>query len=347
MSDVFQQQLDAEKIPLILGLDERAGYRALPMRNLRVGREVPFDIFLKIKKKGETIPSFVKGCRKGEIFQRDWYLQLTKLKIPNVYVSLQEIDLVMEYLNYHLDLLLEDDNYTDLEKGTLVCDTAHLWMLHFFHQEEARTGDQINQALKFIDILFNTVKGDHHTLKCLLEVRRTGSHLFSHSLNVSLLGLAFTAYLGWDQEKVRWFGIGALLHDIGLMHTPLSILEKGGKLSPTEMNKIKRHPIDGFRMLQDFGYLRWEALQMIAQHHENGDGSGYPDGLVITEIKTWARILRILDCYEAMTAPRSWRQAMEPKQAIWTMRADWEKDRIFDRYYLETLIKFLAGMQGE
>ncbi|MFZ5453888.1 MAG: HD-GYP domain-containing protein [Thermodesulfobacteriota bacterium] len=347
MSDVFQQQMDAEKIPLILGLDEKAGYRALPMRNLRVGYEVPFDIFLKIKKKGEPIPSFVKGCPKGEIFHQDWYLQLEKLKIPNVYVSLQEIDLVMEYINHHLDLLIKDDHYNDLEKGTLVCDAAHLWMLHFFHREEARTGEQINQAIKFIDILFNTVKGDHHSLKCLLEVRRTGSHLFSHSLNVCLLGLAYTAFLGWDQEKIRWFGVGALLHDIGLIYTPLSILEKKGKLTPEEMNKIKRHPIDGFRMLQDFGYLRWEALQMIVQHHENGDGSGYPDGLVITEIKTWARILRILDCYEAMTAPRSWRQAIEPKEAIWTMRADWEKDKIFDRYYLETLIKFLAGQQAK
>ena len=82
---------------------------------------------------------------------------------------------------------------------------------------------------------------------------------------------------------------------------------------------------------------------MVLHHHENGDGSGYPDGLKIDGIHHWARILRILDSYEAMTAERPWRHAMEPKEALWLMRNGWEKNKLFDKNYLQTFIKFLAS----
>lgn len=343
MSDIFKKRLDSDNIPMVLGLDEREGYGAMPLRNLSVGWEVPFDIFLKIKKKGEHKLQFVKSCAKGEVFRKDWHQKLIQLKIPSIYVSMQELDRVMDYLDYHLNLLLKDEKQSEVEKGVRVCDATHLWMVRFFHREEARTGEQINLAFKFLDVLFDSIKGDRHNLTLLMEIRRAGARLFSHCLNVCLLGLAFTAYLGWDRQKVKWFGIGALLHDIGLTRTPLSILEKRGKLSADEMSKIKRHPLDGFRMLQIHGFMSWEALQMVLQHHENGDGSGYPGGLLITEVKTWSRILRILDSYEAMTNERPWREAMEPKEALWTMRSDWEKDKIFDRNYLKAFVKFLAG----
>jgi len=342
MTDLLQQQLDANIIPVTLGHEEEEGFGALPLRNLTVGWEVPFDIYLKIKPKGEIKPQFVKGCAKGEIFRGDWHQKLTQLQIPCVFVSLQEMDQVMQYLDHHLELLLADENQTDLEKGLRVCDTAHIWMLHFFHKEEARTGHQVKLALKYLDVMFETLKGDRHNLMCLMEVRRTSYRLYAHCLNVCLLGLAFTTYLGWDQEKIRWFGLGTLIHDIGLMRTPRAILEKKGKLNEDEMTRIKRHPVDGFRMLQVFGYVRWEVLQMVLQHHENGDGSGYPDGLKIAAIKPWARILRILDSYEAMTADRPWRPAMEPKEALWSMRKDWDECRVFDQNFLKAFVKFLA-----
>lgn len=82
---------------------------------------------------------------------------------------------------------------------------------------------------------------------------------------------------------------------------------------------------------------------MVLQHHENGDGSGYPKRLKAPNIHAWARILRILDSYEAMTAERPWRPALEPKEALWIMFEDWKKSRLFDQNYLMSFIKFLAG----
>jgi HD-GYP domain-containing protein (c-di-GMP phosphodiesterase class II) len=341
MTKVLQQSLDASEVLVIPGLEEDQGYGPLPLRNLVVGREVPFDVFLKAKQKGEKRPSFVKGCPRGEVFREDWHQKLLQLQIPCVYFSLVEMEQVLQYLTRNLEQVMADASQTDLEKGLRVCDVTQMWALCFFSNEASRTGEQIKLALQFMDPLFQVIKGDLKNLSYLMEIRRTSQRLYTHCLNVCLLGLAFTSFLGWDRDKIRWFGVGALVHDIGMIRTPRAILDKKGRLAEDEMSKVKRHPVDGFRMLQDLVYIRWEALQMVLQHHENGDGTGYPEGLKITAIKPWSRILRILDSYEAMTAERPWRPAMEPKDALWIMRK--EESNYFDQSYLKAFVKFLAG----
>ncbi|MBI4643963.1 MAG: HD domain-containing protein [Deltaproteobacteria bacterium] len=343
MTDILELPLDANEIPVTPGLEEQEGYAPLPLRNLTVGWDVPFDIYLKIKKAGDTSPHFVKGCARGEAFREDWHEKLLQLHIPCVYVSLAEMDQVMQYLHHNLEMLLADESQSDQEKSLRVYDATNMWTLNFFNSEIARTGEQVKLALKFLDALFEGIESDRRIILYLMEIRRHSFRLSNHCLNVCLLGLAFSSYLGWNREDIRGFGLGALIHDIGLIRTPRTILEKKGSLTEEEMSKVKRHPQEGFRMMQDFVQLRWEALEMVLQHHENGDGSGYPRGLKGNAIHPWSRILRILDSYEAMTAERPWRKAMEPRDALWTMHSDWKRSKVFDQNYLTTFIKFLAG----
>jgi HD-GYP domain-containing protein (c-di-GMP phosphodiesterase class II) len=337
MSVIFQQPLDIGQIIVAPGLEELEGYASLPVRNLTAGWEVPFAVYLKTKDKEKTKPRFVKCCERDAVFEEEWQEKLLQLRIPCVYVSLEEMDRLLQYLHHNLEMVLADKTKNDLEKGLMVCDATHIWTLNFFNTEQARTGEQIQLGLKFL------IRGDRHNLLYLMDIRRHSFRLYTHCLNVCLLGLAFTSYLDWSREKIRVFGLGALIHDIGLTRTPRVILEKKGTLTEEEMSKVKRHPIDGFRMMQDFASLRWEALQMVLQHHENGDGSGYPEGLKITAIHPWARLLRVLDSYEAMTAERPWRHAMAPKEALEIMCTEWKKSKLFDQTYLKPFIGFLAG----
>ena len=323
MSDLLQQSLETGKIPLTPGWDRAAGYEPLPLRNLIVGRKVPFTVYLKVKEKGERQPRFVKGCPGGKVFQPELLQQLLKLRIPCAYVSLEEIHRVMQYVHHHLELVLGDDTKSQVDKGARVCDAVHLWSIIFFNHEEARSVEEVNKALHLLDNLCRLIRGDRQNVFNFLKIKRhKGFRLYTHCLNLSLLGLAFTDYLGWSRDKILGFGLGALVHDIGLVRTPRAILEKKGMLSPEEMLEIKRHPLTGFRLVQGFANLRWEALQMVLQHHESGDGSGYPEGLKGPTIHSWARICRILDSYEAMTDKRPWREAMEPKDALWSMHDD-------------------------
>jgi HD-GYP domain-containing protein (c-di-GMP phosphodiesterase class II) len=83
-------------------------------------------------------------------------------------------------------------------------------------------------------------------------------------------------------------------------------------------------------------------MVMIFQHHEFGDGSGYLQGLKLPMIHQWARILRIIDSYEAMTSNRSWREKYDPLGALQEMRQEWSNKGIFDTNYLVAFIKFLS-----
>jgi HD-GYP domain-containing protein (c-di-GMP phosphodiesterase class II) len=344
MADILQKQLDVSEVFIPPELEKEENFEPVPLRNLIVGQKVPFDVFLKIKNKGQLLPQFVKCCDWGEVFQEEWHQKLRRLRIPWVYVFHKDGPRVLQYLQQHLEQVLADDTLSELETGVLVCDTAHIWASNFFSNQEARTREQVRLARQFLDTLLEVIKGDRQNILHLLNLKsHKDLRLFTHCLNVSLLGMAFTSYLRWSPEKVRGFGLGALVHDIGLNRTSRAILDKKGKLTADEMFEIKRHPIDGFRQVQAFIHLRWEALQMVLQHHENGDGTGYPEGLKLSAIHSWARILRILDSYEAMTAKRPWRAAMNPKEALWTMRNDWQRSNLFDPHYLKAFIKFLAS----
>ena len=139
------------------------------------------------------------------------------------------------------------------------------------------------------------------------------------------------------------FAQGALLHDLGMVEIPQLLLNKPGRLSKVEMDLIKKHPQDSCRMIKEIASLSLNPMLMILQHHEFGDGSGYLQGLKLAQINHWARILRIIDSYEAMISNRSWREKYDSLDALQEIRKDWSDRGIFDTNYLVDFIKFLSG----
>jgi len=115
-----------------------------------------------------------------------------------------------------------------------------------------------------------------------------------------------------EQENIR---IGALLHDIGKIGIPDSVLQKPGILSASEFMLIKQHPIIGRRILEGVNGLS-SYLPAIEYHHENWDGSGYPHGLAEHQIPLAARIIHIADAWDAMTSDRPYRQGFSRARAL-------------------------------
>jgi len=105
------------------------------------------------------------------------------------------------------------------------------------------------------------------------------------------------------------------LHDIGKIGTPLTILDKPGKLEPGEMQTMRDHVNTGVHILEPIPCFR-EALPIVAQHHEWFDGSGYPAGLAGENINLNARILAVADCYDAMVSDRPYRKGLPKRQAL-------------------------------
>jgi HD-GYP domain-containing protein (c-di-GMP phosphodiesterase class II) len=140
-----------------------------------------------------------------------------------------------------------------------------------------------------------------------------------HSRRVSDLSCAIAAAMELSPADIERIRIGALLHDIGKIGIADRVLQKPGRLSEEEWALIKQHPVIGRRILEGVhGFASY--LPAVELHHENWDGSGYPRGQTGTQTPIDARIIHVVDAYDAMTTDRSYRRAMTHENAISILR---------------------------
>lgn len=145
----------------------------------------------------------------------------------------------------------------------------------------------------------------------LRNMRDYDDSTYVHCLNVSLLCNVMGKWLDFSESDLETLVLAGLLHDIGKLTIPDSIIKKPGKLTQEEFELIKTHPARGFEILRNQklpSAVKYAALM----HHERCDGSGYPHGLTYEKIDRFARLVSIADVYDAMTATRVYRSSMSP-----------------------------------
>ena len=159
----------------------------------------------------------------------------------------------------------------------------------------------------------------------------------SHVRRVQAYGLGLARALGLeDEETLKAIKAAALLHDTGKLAVPEHILNKPGKLSTAEFEKMKRHVDVGADILSlvDFPY---PVVPIVRCHHENWDGTGYPRGVTGIDIPIGARILSVVDCFDALTSDRPYRAALTTEQAFEILRArsgNMYEPRVVDMFIL-------------
>jgi putative nucleotidyltransferase with HDIG domain len=142
----------------------------------------------------------------------------------------------------------------------------------------------------------------------------------SHSKGVVTFALEIADELTMEEEERRLVEFGALLHDIGKMSTPKEILHKPGPLDDDEWETMRKHTIDGQRMLDQVGGTLHDVGAVVRSSHEHYDGGGYPDGLRADAIPLAARVVSVADAYSAMTTRRTYREPMAPAIAVRELR---------------------------
>jgi response regulator RpfG family c-di-GMP phosphodiesterase len=144
--------------------------------------------------------------------------------------------------------------------------------------------------------------------------------------------------MGVSREDLKYMGFGVLLHDIGEMGVPVSILSKPAKLTAEEWTVMACHPAYGYNLLSPIKYLQ-KSLDIPHYHHEKWDGSGYPDGLKGEDIPLPARIFAVVDVYDALTSRRPYREAWTHEEALAYIRdqAGAHFDPTIVRYFLSVI----------
>ena len=168
----------------------------------------------------------------------------------------------------------------------------------------------------------------------------TGAHVKRTGLYCEL----FAEVLGWPSDQVQDIRLAAPMHDVGKIGIPDAILQKPGKLTPEEFAVMKTHTVIGARMLEGSESAILQMAHEIAlAHHERWDGSGYPRGLAGLEIPESARILAVVDVYDALTHRRVYREALPEDEAMEIMEEG--RGKHFDPFLFGVFLSLLPEIR--
>ena len=199
--------------------------------------------------------------------------------------DLRQVEAVVKRALEHYDLLTAKQRYEN----------------HLEELVEQRTA-ALDKAL---GSLADAYRSTLRALTAALEARDSETH--GHSERVVTYSLRLGREYGLDQQEMNALEFGSLLHDIGKIGVPDAILRKPSKLTDEEWVRMKEHPLHGQQILRGIDFLQ-RSSQVVAQHHEKWDGSGYPLGLQGEDIDICARIFAVADAYDAITSDRVYRR---------------------------------------
>ena len=171
-----------------------------------------------------------------------------------------------------------------------------------------------------------------------LTVEKRDPYTAGHQYKVAELSVAIGREMGMDEDCLEGLRLGATIHDIGKIYVPAEILNRPGRLSKAEFEIIKSHAEVGYDIIKDVRFP-WPVADMVAQHHERMDGSGYPRGLKGEEIIPEARILAVADVVEAITSHRPYRAARGIDKAINEIETN--RGTLYDKEVVDTCLHLI------
>ena len=246
-------------------------------------------------------------CRPGQDLNRGHLLNLNRANIKHVYVRSVEFKRFSAKLQQSIEVILQRSEAPSTAKFAAL----QLAAAHAFEEalRQADCAEMCSLARQIGSDLVDLVAAGDLVASKLFAIARHDFDTFAHVSNVASYCIILAKRLGFTDESVlHRLATGAILHDIGKRHIPASVLTKPTKLSKAERDLIHTHPLRGYVELCRRDDLELGQLMMVYQHHEHVDGSGYPVGILGGEIHLWAKMLAVVDVFDAMTAKRPYRR---------------------------------------
>ncbi len=222
--------------------------------------------------------------------------------------------------------VLEDQNLPPEQKSVVVYRHSVSMMEQLL---EFPTAENIQSSKQAIYAISDMVLSEQDTAKNLLRITSHDFYTYTHSVNVGLTSILLSKQLFQksDAHNLQELAAGFFLHDLGKVNIDSAVLNKPGKLTDVEMQHIRTHPYQGYKILEEAKALSDECKVIVMQHHEAIDGSGYPRRLKDKEIHPYGKICAIADVYDALTAERSYKKALSSFDALRLM-----KEKMIDKF---------------
>jgi putative nucleotidyltransferase with HDIG domain len=173
-----------------------------------------------------------------------------------------------------------------------------------------------------------------------LAIEKRDPYTSGHQKRVAMVADAIAKQMGLPDEEVNGVRVAAMVHDIGKISIPGEILSKPGRITDIEMSLIREHPRSGYDILKGIDFP-WPVSEMVIQHHERLDGSGYPQGLTSEDIYLGAKILGVADTVEAMISHRPYRASLGLDKALDEIREN--KNKLYDPDVVDACVAVFEG----
>lgn len=285
------------------------GYSRAALQQMRV-----FDLYADTENGLEKAKVIFAGFQQGKGV-RDVELQMRHASGHPVWVSVS-IDPV------------QDEQGNVVESRSMVIDISERKRAE---EERGHFAEQLQQSL------LQAIRA------IALTIEKRDPYTAGHQERVSELAVKIGERLGLNEYELEGLKLGALIHDIGKISIPAEILSRPGKLGPEMFSIIKTHPYNGYEIIQGVDFP-WPLGDMVLQHHERLDGSGYPQGLTAEEICLSARILMVADVVEAMVSHRPYRPALGVDKALEEIRGG--KGKKYDPKVVDACLQVFSDSQG-
>ena len=291
--------------------DPIAGYMSVQLEMLRRLHHSSVDLYIQYEANSQPALYYRAGCP----LEADQVSRLHATGVRLILVRSNEIHLFASHLLEAVDARAECERIPPAERFAALQLAMAVEIEHAARLIDCgpyvAVADKLGRELTSMLVNNNVLPGD------LFRLARHDFNTFTHITNVASYGVILAERLGLCADsEFEPLAKAAILHDIGKRHIPASILQKPAKLDPEERAIIETHPQRGYEELCARDDMSEEQLMMVYQHHERFDGKGYPVGFQGDEIHPWARMLAVVDVFDAMTGIRPYRRPATASDAM-------------------------------
>ncbi len=225
----------------------------------------------------------------------------------------------------------------EIETARDVHDKAKTLIAEMMEELQKNRMPDVEKVKETVDGMVDSIVRNPDALLWLTKLKTKDSYTYGHSIDVSIYLASFGRHLGLPKDDLNMLGMAGMLQDIGKIRLPKEILEKNQRLTPDEMEIVKSHVGESMKILTETPGVPKQVLNIVANHHERFDGTGYPRKLQGDAIGMYASMAAIVDTFEAMTSERPYSKAMTAQEALRTMHG-W-KDKTFEKTLVEQFIQ--------
>lgn len=311
-------------------------YLPIALKTLRVNTVLGCDLYLENRTESDI--RYVLYCSGASVIKPDTIEELLMHKVERLFIRKEDQGKYLQYVESVLGHII-NGNIDMKIKSQMVYEIAKNIMIDVL--DDPRSGKNVERSKDWVSNAVEFIMKNADASSNMIRVISYDYYTYTHSVNVSVLGLLFSRYIGLGDTEMRSLGTGLLLHDIGKTQIGAEIVNKNGRLSDEEFAEIKKHVELGAHILEQTGGIEDASFFAVMQHHEKCNGMGYPKGLKGNNIHKYGKIAKVVDVYDALTTRRSYSDARKPFFALKIMKDEMEGS--FDWGIFKSFVLFLRS----